>query len=249
MHNTPFQTFRRIAFITGLLFLGSAQAHHVWIEQDGSGTGNAMLYFGEFGGNLRETSPGLLDKFVKPVGRLLGAEGARPLVPTKSAQGFVLPARAAQGESIVAEETAYPSFERKEGGKSTRGIYVPAARLVAGFGDQPPALTLDLVPTGQQTGDGVELQAFYEGKPLPKAKVNIVTAAGWSQEHQADAQGKLKVSLPWQGSYVLEIKHTGGPGERSGEKYDSASYVTSLTLMQTQGLVAPPAPLPATPNK
>lgn len=46
----------------------AAQAHHVWLEQDAQG---ATLYFGEFGGNLREASPGLLDKFPGPVARRL----------------------------------------------------------------------------------------------------------------------------------------------------------------------------------
>ncbi len=237
----------RISFlVAALLAAGAVQAHHAWIEQDAAG---ATFFFGEFGGNLRETSPGLLDKFVAPTGRHITAAGAKPVALTKSPRGFALPARAAQGESLVAEENTYPSFESKSGGKSTRGIYVPAARLVAGFAAQPPALTLDLVPTGQPGGDGVELQAFYDGKPLPKAKVSLVTAAGWGREYEADEQGKFKVSLPWAGTYVLEVKHTGGPGERAGEKYDRASYVTSLTLMQPTGIAALPAPPAAVPNK
>ena len=40
---------------------------------------------------------------------------------------------------------------------------------------------------------------------------------------------------------VLELKHTGGAGERAGEQYDRASYVTSLTTMQHRGLPALPA--------
>ncbi len=246
MHQLSYQSFRRIAFITGMFLLGSAHAHHAWIEQDAAG---ATFFFGEFGENLRETSPGLLDKFVAPTGRHITAAGAKPLALTKSPRGFALPARAAQGESLVAEENTYPSFERKDGGKTTRGIYVPAARLVAGFAAQAPVLTLDLVPTGQTGSDGVTLQAFYEGKPLPKAKVSLVTAAGWGREYAADEQGKFQVSLPWAGTYVLEVKHTGGPGERAGEKYERASYVTSLTLMQPTGIAALPSPPPATPNK
>lgn len=230
----------------------AAQAHHVWIEQNAQG---ATLYFGEFGGNLREASPGLLDKFVKPVAQRLSAKGDAALAPAKNAGGFALGARAAKGESIVAEETAYPISESKSGDKVTRSLYQPAARLVTDFSAQRPVLTLDLVPTGKSGKDGVEFQAFYKGQPLPKAKVEVITASGWAQGHNTDDAGKLSVKLPWRGTYVLEMSHRdAAAGERvaadgKGEQYDRASYVTSLTVLQPKGLPTLPAPPAAAPNK
>lgn len=238
--------FKTIAAITSMLLLGTAQAHHVWIEQNGK---EAKLYFGEFGENLREASPGRLDKFIKPVAHKLTAQGAQPLQVAKTASGFALSSRAARGESLVAEDAAYPITERKDGDKTTRSLYVPAARLTMDYGRQEPRLTLDLVPTGKQDKHSVEVQAFYKGQPLPKAKVGIVTASGWGQEHRADEQGKLTVKLPWKGSYVLEVKHADSAGERDGEKYDRASYVTSLTVAQPKGLPALPAAPAAEPSK
>lgn len=246
MQRKPLSTFRTVAFITSMLMLGSAQAHHVWLEQDAQG---AKLYFGEFGDNLREASPGLLDKFIQPVAHKLSAKGSEALTVSKTANGFALSARAARGESLVAEEAGYPISERKDGEKLTRSLYVPAARLAMDYGKQEPRLTLDLLPTGTRTGDSVEVQVFYKGLPLPKAKVELVTPSGWSQAHQTDEQGKLTVKLPWKGSYVLEVKHAGGAGERGAEKYDRASYVTSLTMMQSEGLAALPASPAVTPNK
>lgn len=250
MHQPTYQSFRRIAFITGMFLLGSAQAHHVWIEQPAPGqkAGNATFFFGEFGGNLREVSPGLLDKFPQPVAVKLSAKGEQTLPVSKTASGFAIAARAAKGESIVAEEPAYPISERKEGEATVRSLYHPAARLVTAFAKQEPRLTLDLVPTGNSGKDGVEFQAFYKGQALPNAKVEVVTAAGWSQQHWADEQGKLTVKLPWKGTYVIEIKHADGAGTRGADKYDRASYVTSLTLMPDQGLPALPAPPAATPS-
>ncbi|XVJ71784.1 MAG: DUF4198 domain-containing protein [Rhizobacter sp.] len=227
--------------------LGSAQAHQIWIEQNNR---NAVLYFGEFGGNLREASPGLLDKFVKPVARQVSAQGVRPLTLHKTAAGFVLSGRAARGESLVAEEPTYPMSERKDGDKTVRSVYHPAARLVTDLSPQAPQLKLDLVPTGKSGADGVELQAFYDGQPLPKAKVVFVTSSGWLREHEADNQGKLKVAMPWRGTYTAEVKHSTGPGERQGasgpEAYDRSSFVTTLTLVQAKGL-APLPTLPAAP--
>ncbi|HSV54374.1 MAG TPA: cobalt ABC transporter substrate-binding protein [Burkholderiaceae bacterium] len=250
MHRKTLPAFRTIAFVSGLLMLGSAQAHQVWIEQDAQG---AKLYFGEFSENLREASPGLLDKFVKPLAHRLSAQGAQALDATKTANGFALSARAGKGESLVAEEPAYPISERKDGDKAIRTLYAPAARLATDYGRQEPKLTLDLVPTGQHGKDGVQVQAFYKGQPLPKARIGVVTAAGWGQEQRADEQGRLVVQLPWKGSYVLEVKHADGAGERASaqgpEKYDRASYVTSLTLMQPEGLPSLPAAPAAAPNK
>jgi uncharacterized GH25 family protein len=239
-------SLRAIALVASLLMLGTAQAHHVWIEQNAQG---AQLFFGEFGENMREVSPGLLDKFGGPVAQRISARGSEPLQVSKTATGFGLSARAAKGESLLAEDPAYPSFEIK-GDKPGRGIYVPAARLVTDLGKQEPKLTLDLVPTGVSGKDGAEFQAFYKGQPLPKAKVEVITASGWAQTHHTDAQGKINVSLPWRGTYVLEMSHADrSAGERAGEKYDRASYVTSLTISQPGGLKALPAPAPAAPSK
>lgn len=254
IHNTT--KFQRLGGITkaaalcALLAGGAAHAHQVWLEQDGHG---AKLYFGEFGENLREASPGLLDKFVAPVAHKIGTQLAEPLTVSKTANGFAIKGRAAAGEALVAEESAYPVSERKEGDNTIRSIYVPAARLATSFTQQTPQLTLDLVPTGKQgtqTKASVELQAFYKGQPLPKAKVMVVTASNWSQEVHTDETGKLTVDLPWRGTYVLELMHNDRTaGERGSEKYDRANYVTSLTLMQRTGLPALPASPAAAPNK
>jgi len=240
-------SLRAAAALCAALGLPAAQAHQVWLEQDAQG---AKLYFGEYGDNLREVTPGLLDKFGKPTGHKLAGGKAEPLTLTKTPNGFALSARAARGETLIAEEATYPVSERKQGDKTTRSIYQPAARLVTVVDRQEPVLTLDLVPTGPAAAGKADLQAFYKGKPLAKAKVAVVTASGWAQEHHTDEAGRISVSLPWRGTYVLELSHndtTGG--ERAGEKWDRASYVTSLTLEQADGLAALPPSPPATPNK
>ena len=58
------------------------------------------------------------------------------------------------------------------------------------------------------------------------------------------------MSLPWRGTYVLEVRHNDNTaGTRGDDKYDVASFVTSLTLVQGEGLSALPAPPAPTPNK
>ena len=232
--------------ISSALIMGSAQAHHLWIEQDGK---QATLYFGEYGDNLREVSPGRLDRFVKPTAQKVSSKGSEQLTAVKAANGFTLSSVAAKGESLLAEDAAYPITDRKDGDKTYRSLYVPAARFAADTARQEPKLTLDVVPTGKVEKGMVELQVFYKGKPLHKAKVAVVTASGWMQEISSAEDGKLMVAMPWAGSYVMEVKQADGAGERGGEKYDRASYVTSLTMVQEAGIAPLPAPVAAVPSK
>jgi len=232
-----------LTLIAAMMFASTAQAHQIWLEQTPKA---ANLYFGEFGENLRETSPGLLDKFVKPSATLSGAKGDQALTLNKQAHAFALSARAGKNETITAEETNYPGFEKKTGETVVRSIWTPAARLVTSDAAQAPKLTLDLVPSGKPG----EFKVYYKGQPLPKTKVGIIVQSGWAKEAISDEHGAVKFDLPWQGTYVLEVHHTDKTaGERDGKPYDIASYVTTLSLAQSKGIKAVAAGPAATPNK
>ena len=225
-----------------------AQAHQIWIEQaDGQ---NAVIRFGEFGENLREASPGLLDKFVKPTGTLVSAQGEKLGDGTKTSDGFMLPFQAGAGETIVAEDASYPLYTWKQQDKEIRNWFFPAARLITSFAALEPKLTLDLVPTGQ---DG-EFKLTFKNAPKAKTKVTLVTQSGWAKEGHTDEKGLVKFYMPWKGTYVAEVSFNDrSAGERAGangaEKYDAVSYATAVTYVNASGLAPlPPAPL-ATPGK
>ncbi len=237
-----------ITIVAALAFAAPAQAHQIWIEQPG--TGNATIRFGEFGENLREASPGLLDKFVKPAGTLLSAKGEQKSDAAKAADGFTLPFKAASGESIVAEDAQYPLYTWKQGDKDTTNWFHPAARLITGFAEQQPKLVLDLVPAGQPG----RYKLFFKGQPKAKTKVTLVTQSGWSKEAQTNEQGLVEFDMPWKGTYVAEVSvNERTPGERPGangpEKYDAVSYVTTATYVHGDGLAPVPAGPAAPPNK
>ncbi|WP_137171918.1 DUF4198 domain-containing protein [Massilia sp. HP4] len=211
----------------------AAQAHHVWLEQDGK---TVTLQFGEFGLNQRETTPGLLDKFVAPRATLLKASGETELKLEKTAKGYVVGgASMAAGDAIVAQDNAYPGWETTKDGTTRQHIWIPAARLATSFAAQQPKLALDIVPTGTAG----EFKVFYKGQPLPKAKVAITVPSGWSKEAVADANGAVRFDLPWKGTNVLETAHTDQTGgERAGVQYASASHTSSLTVVQPKGIAA-----------
>lgn len=227
-----------------LCALGTAQAHQVWLEN--SAQGNAIVRFGEFGENLREASPGLLDKFGKPVATLVSAKGEQSAEGRKEADGFALPFKAQNGESIVAEDAQYPLYSWGEAGKQTRSWFYPAARQITDFAAQQPKLPLDLVPTGTPG----ELRLVYKDKPLPKAKVTLTVQSGWTKEAHTDEQGKVTFDMPWAGTYVAEVSHDDkSGGERQGEKYDVVYYVTTLTYDKPDGIEPVPAGPAAAPGK
>ena len=250
--NPSHETFMTVKPILASLLLalgaGAAQAHQVWIEQPANGS--AVLRFGEFGENLRETSPGLLDKFGKPTALRISSQGQQPLTATKSANGFVLSGRAAAGESLVAEDARYPLYSMKQGDKEIKGWYHPAARYLTTTNEQAPSLTFDVVPTGKSG----EFKVVFKGQPLPKAKVSAVVQSGWMKEAVSDQQGLVTFDMPWKGTYVLEAHHddrTAGErmGDAGAEKYDVVNYVTSVTYAKPTGTAAVPAGPAAKPGK
>ncbi|KIZ39119.1 MULTISPECIES: cobalt ABC transporter substrate-binding protein [Rhodopseudomonas] len=222
----------------------SAQAHQIWIEQaDGQ---SAVVRFGEFGENLREASPGLLDKFGKPTATLIAAKGEQSADAAKTATGFTLPFAAKAGDSIVAEDANYPLYTWKQQDKEVRNWFHPAARLITDFSAQQPKLTLDLVPTGKAG----QFKLVFKDQPKPKTKVALTTQSGWTKEAHTDEQGLVSFEMPWKGLYVAEVSvNDRTAGERAGEKYDAVSYATTVTYVKPDGLPPiPPGPA-ATPGR
>lgn len=236
------RAFVRITVAAALCLAAArvASAHHLWLEVDGQG---AKLYFGEFNENLREASPGALDR-LQPQAKAVMGSGERPLTVEKGANGFVLAGKLDPTDSIVAEDTRYPVFERSRDGTTTRSIYRPAARFVPDRSPRAPALDLDVVPVA-----GDKFRVFFKSKPLAKAKVEVITPSGWGREVQTGDDGEFAIGLPWRGIYVLEVHHTDKtPGKRGEELYDVVNYVTSLTVVQPQGIEPLPASAPAKPH-
>jgi len=230
----------RLAIVVAAAFsAATAAAHHVWLEPAGDAI---QLCFGEFGDNVRETSPGLLDR-LQPQAKAVSAAGEKPLTLGKAAAAFTVAGTVGPGDGVVAEDARYPISVRTRDGSTTRSLWWPAARFVRDRSPLPPLLTLDVVPAG-----GNAFRVFFKGKPLARAKVGAVAAFGWSRESYTDEDGRFEVALPWRGAYAFEVHHTDRTAGRRGEEaYDTASYVTTLTLVQAQGIDMPPSPA-AKPN-
>ena len=159
--------------------IGSAAAHSIWVEREGDG---ARIYFGEFDENLREGSPGLLDR-LKPEAKVAGSDKALKL--DKQATFFAVAGPLAKDDSIVAENVA---ITERRGDKPTKVLNRLGARTVADFKELPAVNTLDIVPAGKP---GL-FKVFYQGKPLAKAKAELIAELGWKREFKTDEQGLVR---------------------------------------------------------
>jgi len=234
----------RAAAIAATAISLNAQAHQIWLEPDGKNA--SVLRFGEFHLNLREVSPGHLDGFTATRATLHGAQGQRTIALTKAANGLRIAAHPKAGETLTVQDDQFPLHSWEQGGKTTTGWFHFAARLIADEAAQSPSMTLDITPTGQNPG---QYRLTFQGKPLPKTKVQIVTQSGWMQEKNTDAAGLVQFPMPWRGPYVLEASHMiPGEGERDGKKYHLTGYVTTLTWVKPQGIAAIDAPPPLKPG-
>ncbi|HTG24798.1 MAG TPA: cobalt ABC transporter substrate-binding protein, partial [Reyranella sp.] len=221
-----------LAALLALSFIGAASAHSLWLERQGDGL---RLYFGEFEENLREASPGLLDR-LSPQAKVAVA-GDKALKVDKTAGFFTVAGTVSADDSVVAEDVRIA--ERRTAEKVTRVLARLGARYVADFKERPPVNTLDVVPAGKPGA----FKVFYQGKPLAKAKLELIAESGWKREFKTDEQGAVEAQLPWRGTYVIEVQHTDAtPGKRGEEAYDSVRCASTLFVRVADGQQGPPQP-------
>lgn len=85
--------------------------------------------------------------------------------------------------------------------------------------------------------------------------MRLTAESGWALEGRTDDAGQVSFRLPWQGTYVVLVRHKDpNPGRRQGAKgveeaFDAASFATTLSFVTSSGLPSPPRPPLAPPNK
>lgn len=226
-----------LATLLSFGLVGTAAAHTIWVEREGDG---ARLYFGEFDENLREGSPGLLDR-LKPEAKVAGSDKALTL--DKQATFFAVAGPLAKDDSIVVENVA---VTERRGERPTKVLNRLGARTVTDFKELPAVNTLDIVPAGKPG----QFKVFYQGKPLAKAKAELIAESGWKREFKTDEQGLFEATLPWRGGYVIEVQHTDAtPGKLGEEAYDSVRCASTLFVRAVDGLQGPSQPAVTTPKR
>ena len=219
-----------------LVVVGTASAHSLFIEREGDG--NVRIYFGEFNENLREVSPGLLDR-LSPQAKVAGSDKALKVDKTA---GYFAAGKVGADDSVVTEDVR---INERKGDKPTRVLSKLGARFVGDFKERPPVNTLDIVPAGKPN----LFKVFYQGKPLAKAKLDLIAESGWQREFKSDDEGAVVMHVPWRGNYVVEVQHLDAtPGKLGDEAYDSIRCASTLSFHISDGLQGLPAPRLAPPT-
>ncbi|CAB3909568.1 DUF4198 domain-containing protein [Achromobacter piechaudii] len=190
---------------------GAAQAHFVWLERGGEGP--AKVYFGEWADDLREKQDGLLGKvLVSPV--VTAADGTVLKASGKGAD-FVEYATTGKGDVRLAQPIQFKETLVKYGAK-------------VGRTDTQAKLDLELVPTAAGANSFV---LNFEGKPLAKTEVTVFGPPKWEKRFWSDENGRIEITTPWPGQYVLEAAHVQEKaGEADGKSYAKIRYVSTLTF-------------------
>lgn len=213
-----------IALLAFLVFTARLAAHSVWIEPDNQG--RLVLRFAEPDGKF-EKSPGHLDELTHPVAWQMGASNAPvSLAVTKQRDHFTL--GAASVTHNVQAETDFQVMVNP--GRPGRRPHFYARWHPVGAGAATPALTLDLVPTGQPG----EVRAVFRGQPLPGVKAILRTPDEKEQELTADGEGLLRFSSAQSGQHLLSIarhRETLG-GFAGGRPHGLTSHNAALTWRQ-----------------
>ena len=209
---------KKTVIALGLLVALPAQAHYIWMERDGTGT--ARIFFGEWQDELKEKTGGLLDRVVGPVAYT--ADPKAPLPVTRKADHIEVAATGTGDVRMV--EAGYPMPAQ-----ATSKVVFYAR---AGRSETTGSLDLELVPA---EAGGNAFTLMFRGKPLAKAKVEVFGPPRWSQALNTDPAGKVTISTPWAGQYVIEVAHvethegaTSGPAR--------TRHVSTLSFTTDRGI-------------
>jgi hypothetical protein len=175
--------------------------------------GPAKAYFGEWADDVREKQDGLLGKvLVAPV--VTAADGTVLKASEKGAD-FVAFAASGKGDVRLAQPMQFKETLVKYGAK-------------VGRTDTQPKLDLELVPTAAGANSFV---LNFEGKPLAKTEVTVFGPPKWEKRFWTDENGRIEITTPWPGQYVLEAAHVQEKaGEADGKSYAKIRYVSTTTF-------------------
>lgn len=207
--------------VAALLHPTTANAHYLWIEQPAEVS--AVVRFGEYNDGQIERSPGRMDEMPS----VEAFAGRNPLPVVKAPDGFLLSVKAGS-EGLTAIEDDYAVKDWR-----ANGIGIAKPMYYARFGHaSAPSLDLDIVTAPADSA----VQVFLHGRPLPSAQVDVHAPNGWSRSLRADREGRLTISTPWRGQYVLEVVHAeAASGTYNGTAYDVIRHRTTLTLVKDTG--------------
>jgi uncharacterized GH25 family protein len=208
---------KKAIVIAAALLAAPAAAHEVWVERDA--TGPARIYLGEPADPVPAAGDPEFPKLQKP--QLVGA-AASPALTRRA--NHIEAAVAGAGDVRVRDDTVFAPWDG-EGGKQGAVFYARAGRS-----ETAAKLDLELVPVAAQAD---RFTLMFRGKPLPAAKVTVISPERWQKSFETDAAGALAVPELGRGRYLLSAAHTEkAPGKVAGQDVASVMHISTLTFVR-----------------
>lgn len=207
---------RTLALLLALTLPAVADAHEVWIERDA--TGPARIYLGE----PAEPMPvGGDPEFPRLVAPRIVAAGNAPLVRKAGFLEAAVPA----GDVRATDDGVFAPW----GEPTAREAVVYYAR--AGRGEAATRMPYEIAPLD---ANGTRFALMQAGKPIPAAKITVVSPDKWTKVLTADANGAITVPSLGAGRYLLSATHV-----ESGQLRVPAGPVAKIHHTATTTFVAP----------
>lgn len=205
------------------LFSLTASAHSLWIEElpENAGVG---VRFAEWGEDF-EVSPGHLDSFSQVTGWTLDEKGEPQVFEVSKKKDHFFLGKVAEGKPAFAQ--AHFTVRKLHEDKPARAPIFYCRWQPEGAGAGKPAMTMDVVPTGNPG----EARVYFRGKPLPNVDMLLFVPGKDKQEVKADAEGLIRVAdVSSPGPYLLSVARFSEdlPGFFNGVPYGITSHSASL---------------------
>ena len=192
----------------------TVNAHEIWVERDG--TGPARIYLGEPAEALPEGGDPEFAKLKAP--KIVPASKAAQVRKT----GYIEVAAPA-GDVRVIDDTVFEPWG-EEGKKEGVIYYARAGRTQAKAG-----LPLEIVPTAANA-DSFTL--VRDGKPVPAAKLTVISPDKWSKAFITDAQGRVALPIKDKGRYILSAtQEEKGDLTLANQKVATLYHMATLTFV------------------
>jgi uncharacterized GH25 family protein len=198
--------------LAAALISASAHAHFVWLEP-GAAPGESKAYFGEWADDVRETESGYLKLLTAPRGV---AADEKSVSVTRANDHLSLKGPATGDARLV---TGYLND------KGVLSLYQPKS----GRTETAARHALELVPTAPHSNS---FTLLLNGKPLPSKEVVVFGPPKWSKAFHTDKEGRVTITTPWSGQYVVEVGHLDkeAGGQWEGKPYTQTRHVSTLTF-------------------
>ncbi|MHA6721067.1 DUF4198 domain-containing protein [Sphingomonas sp. RS6] len=196
-----------------LALAGTAQAHEVWVERDGSGP--VRIYLGEPAEAAPEGGDPEFSNLKAP--RILTVE--RPTLTRKAGYIEVM---VPPGDVRVWDDNVFQPWGT-DGAKESVVYYARAGRTEASA-----QLPFEIAPIAANSN---RFRLVRNGKPVAGGKLTVIAPDRSSKELTTDALGVAEIPIGAQGRYILSaaIKED-GPADLPGGQVHAVHHITTTTF-------------------